>query len=199
MSSGKPFAEACERNKGPILAVLERVLAGCRAVLEIGSGTGQHAVHFAAALGHLRWQPSERAAELDGLRAWVAEAGLPNLAAPLALDVERRPWPVAPFDAVFSANTAHIMAWPAVTAMFAAIGEQIERPGVFVLYGPFRYHGRQVSAGNERFDAALRARDPAMGLRDVRDLEALAGAAGLALAADLAMPANNRTLVWAAR
>jgi len=192
----KPYSQACENNKAPILAVLREALGECRRVLEIGSGTGQHAVHFAAALAHLEWQPSDCAPNLPGLRAWVDDADLANLRAPLALNVQDRPWPLISFDAVFSANTAHIMHWPAVERMFAGVGEYLDTPGVMALYGPFRYAGRHTAASNARFDAWLRARDPDMGVRDFEALAALAREAGLELLADHAMPANNRTLVW---
>ena len=195
----KPFSQACENNKAPILAVLREVFAECRRVIEIGSGSGQHAVHFAAGLPHLEWQPSDCAPNLPGLRAWIDPADCANLRAPVALDVYDRPWPPTSFDAVFSANTAHIMHWAAVERMFAGIGEYLETPGVIALYGPFRYHGHHTAASNARFDAWLRARDPDMGVRDFEALDALARGTGLALVADHAMPANNRMLVWASR
>jgi len=192
----KPYSQACENNKTPILAVLRQAFAGCRRVLEIGSGTGQHAAHFAAGLPHLVWQPSDRAPNLPGVRAWCEDAGLANLGEPLALDVHQRRWPLTSFDAAFSANTAHIMHWPAVERMFAGVGEYLEPPGVMALYGPFRYAGRPTAPSNERFDAWLRAQDPGMGVRDFEAVDALARAAGLELLADHAMPANNRALVW---
>ena len=189
-------SEACERNKGPILEVLVRELAASRAVLEIGSGTGQHAVHFARHLPHLGWQPSERAAELGPLRERIALEGPPNLGAAIELDVRAQPWPVAGRDAVFSANTLHIMAWEAVEDFFRGVGVVLAAGGVLCVYGPFRYRGAYTSDSNAEFDRFLRRRDPASGMRDFEALERLAAAAGLALAADHAMPANNRTLVW---
>ena len=192
----KPFAEACEQNKHPILAVLRRHLPEKGVLLEIGAGTGQHAVFFAARFPGLQWHASDVAEQLPGLAAWIEEAGLPNLHGPLALDVTHEPWPLAAADAVFSANTAHIMAWPQVEAMFAGIGRILNPGGVFCLYGPFNYGGRYTAPSNERFDAWLRQRDPASGVRDFEALDALARSAGLALAADHPMPADNRTLVW---
>jgi SAM-dependent methyltransferase len=189
-------SEACERNKGPILEVLVRELAASRAVLEIGSGTGQHAVHFAHHLPHLDWQPSERAAELGPLAERIALEGPPNLAAAIELDVRAQPWPVAGRDAVFSANTLHIMAWEAVEDFFRGVGRVLAAGGVLCVYGPFRYRGAYTSDSNAEFDRFLRRRDPASGMRDFEALERLAGARGLELAADHAMPANNRTLVW---
>lgn len=192
----KPFAEACEQNKGPILEVLREVFAEVHGVLEIGSGTGQHAVYFPAMLPHLQWQPSDRAENLPGIELWRTEAGLANVAPALELDVTREPWPVSAVDAVFSANTAHIMAMAAVEDMFAGVGRVLGPGGVFALYGPFSYGGRHTSDSNVRFDQWLRERDPAMGIRDFDDLERLAAAAGLTLLRDYEMPVNNRTLVW---
>jgi cyclopropane fatty-acyl-phospholipid synthase-like methyltransferase len=192
-------SEACERNKGPILAVLGGELAASRSVLEIGSGTGQHAVHFARHLPHLTWQPTELGAELDPLEERIRLEGPPNLRAALALDVRAHPWPVERVDAVFSANTLHIMAWDAVEHFFRGVGEVLASPGVLCVYGPFRYHGAYTSESNAEFDRFLRRRDPSSGIRDFEALERLAAAAGLALAADHVMPANNQTLVWRRR
>jgi SAM-dependent methyltransferase len=190
---------ACERNKGPILAVLERELAASRSVLEIGSGTGQHAVHFARHLPHLSWQPTEVGAELGPLAERIRLEGTPNLRPALELDVRAHPWPVGRVDAVFSANTLHIMAWEAVEHFFRGIGSVLAVPGVLCVYGPFRYRGEYTSASNAEFDRFLRCRDPASGIRDFEALERLAAAVGLELAADHAMPANNQTLVWRRR
>lgn len=194
----KQFSEACEENKDPILAVLRREFADCRTVLEIGSGTGQHAVYFSRHLPHLTWQPSDLEAQHASIDAWRAEAGLPNLLPPLLLDVAREDWPTYNVDGIFSANTAHIMAWPAVVSMFAGIGRLLKANGVFCLYGPFNYHRRYTSESNARFDVMLKQRDPLSGLRDFGDLETLAGANGLSLTRDYAMPVNNRLLVWRA-
>jgi cyclopropane fatty-acyl-phospholipid synthase-like methyltransferase len=196
-------SDACERNKGPILEVLALELAAHHAVLEIGSGTGQHAVHFARHLPRLSWQPSEVAELQAGLAARIRLEGSANLRAPIVLDVRSLPWPPAPagtvFDAVFSANTLHIMAWEAVGDFFRGVGAALAAGGVLCVYGPFRYGGRYTSSSNADFDAWLRMRDPASGIRDFEALDALARAAGLTLAADHAMPANNQTLVWRTR
>ena len=194
----KQFSEACEENKDPILAVLQREFADCRTVLEIGSGTGQHAVYFSRHLPHLTWQPSDLEAQHASIDAWRAEAGLPNLLPPLPLDVAREDWPACDVDGVFSANTTHIMAWPAVVSMFAGIGRLLKTNGVFCLYGPFNYPRRYTSESNASFDVWLKQRDPLSGLRDFGDLEALAIANGLSLSRDYAMPVNNRLLVWRA-
>lgn len=191
----KPFSPACERNREPILAVLREHFAGRTRVLEIGSGTGQHAVHFAAALPDVAWQASDRAANLPGIRQWLAEAALPNTPAPLELDVVGA-WPDRRYDAVFSANTLHIMAWEDVAHMFAALPGVLADDAVVVVYGPFRYGGRHTSDSNAAFDARLRGEAPHQGVRDFERVDALARGAGLVLAEDRAMPANNRCLVW---
>ena len=189
-------SEACERNKGPILKVLRAELAGSERVLEIGRGTGQHAVYFAAHLPHLSWQPTELAENLAPLADRVRGEGTANLRAPLALDVCAERWAVERCDAVFSANTLHIMGWSAVEHFFRGVGKILEGHGVLCVYGPFRFHGGYTSESNAEFDRYLKARDPASGQRDFEALERLAAAAGLEFAADHAMPANNRTLVW---
>ncbi|MET0216555.1 MAG: DUF938 domain-containing protein [Burkholderiales bacterium] len=195
--TAKPWSDACERNKAPILDVLRKVLDGTGFALEIGSGTGQHAVHFGAALPGWIWQPSDLPGNHAGIRRWIEQARLPNLLPPIALDVSREPWPVSRVDAVFSANTAHIMSWAEVQAMFRGVGRVLAPGGRFCLYGPFRFGGQHTSESNERFDAALRREDPRMGVRDFEALETLASANGLALSDDAPMPANNHLLVWA--
>jgi hypothetical protein len=182
----RPYSEACERNREPILAVLKRVLAGSRTVLEIGSGTGQHAAYFSAALPHLRWQASDVAEHLAGIRMWGVK--------PIELDVDR-PWPPVDADAAFSANTAHIMSWPQVERMFAGAAA-MPSCELLCLYGPFSYGGKHTSESNARFDAMLRARDPQSGLRDFEAICALAARCGLRFDEDNAMPANNRLLVF---
>ena len=182
----KPFSEASERNRAPILAVLKRIFADRKVVLEIGSGTGQHAAYFAPELPHLVWQASDREENLADIRQWVAN--------PIELDVDK-PFPKVNADAVFSANTCHIMSWPQVERMFSGIGAM---PSVktFCLYGPFNYGGRHTSESNARFDAMLRGRDAASGIRDAEAIVALAAKSGFRLAEDNAMPANNRLLVF---
>ena len=194
-SPDKPFAPSAEENKAPILAVIQPVLAAARRLLEIGSGTGQHAVCFAAAMPHLLWQSSDLSETLPGIRRWIGEAALPNLPPPLALDVGGD-WPTQRFDAVFSANTTHIMSESQVAAMFRGIGRVLAPGGCFALYGPFNEGGRYTGEGNRRFDAWLKAQDPRMGLRNLEDLESLGLRHGLRLTETRLMPANNRTLIW---
>ncbi len=178
--------------------MLRRHLGAARNVLEIGSGTGQHAVHFAAALPQLVWQASDRDDYLPGLRLWLDEAALPNTPAPLRLDVTGA-WPGGTFDAVFSANTLHIMSWPDVEAFFAALPGATTDDAKLAIYGPFNVDGRFTSDSNAAFDASLKARAPHMGIRDAADVDALARAAGFDLVDDVAMPANNRLRLWRRR
>ena len=189
-------SEAAERNKAPILAILSQMLARSRRVLEIGSGTGQHAVHFAAHLPHLTWQPTDRNEYLEGLRARITREGTSNLLPPLGLDVRTLPWQVEPVDAIFTANTLHIMSWSAVEDLFRGVGAVLAAPAVLCIYGPFRYDGRYTSASNAEFDRYLQARDPQSGIRDFTAVNALSSQQGLHLLADHAMPANNQLLIW---
>jgi cyclopropane fatty-acyl-phospholipid synthase-like methyltransferase len=195
MSELKPYADACDRNRGPILEVLRRHFADRRRVLEIGSGTGQHAVYFASALPHLTWQTSDREEHLAGIRLWLEEAQLPNTPAPLALDVSGA-WPEARFDALFSANTLHIMSSDEVQRLFAALPGVMSADAILAVYGPFNYGGAFTSPSNAAFDATLRRRSVKSGIRDFEAVDRLAQASGLKLLEDCAMPANNRTLVW---
>ena len=206
----KPDAPATQRNREPIQRVLREYFADRSRVLEIGSGTGQHAVHFAASLPHLLWQCSDRAQNLPGIRAWIDAEKLPNTPAPVELDVTRGPWQLAAFDtpgtsgslkfdAAFSANTLHIMGWPDVQAMFAGLDTVLAADATVAIYGPFNVGGRFTSESNAAFDADLKARAPHMRLRDVEAVDELARSIGLCPLADIAMPANNRCLVWRRR
>jgi hypothetical protein len=192
----KPFSEACERNQGPILAVLRTAFAGRRKVLEVGSGTGQHAVYFGRHLSGLLWQPSDLAQHLAGIERWLQDAGLPNVLPPLALGVEDEPWPATGADALFTANTLHIMSWDEVRTFLRRLGAYLPADAVLAAYGPFSYGGRHTSESNARFDLMLRQRDSLSGIRDLQAVDALARAQGFTLAADYAMPANNRMPVW---
>lgn len=192
----KPYSPSCERNQEPILAVLHVAFADRARVLEIGSGTGQHAVRFASALPNLVWQTSDRVENHDGIRAWLADAALPNTPPPFTLDVNQPRWPRGLFDAVFSANTLHIMGWDEVQAMFRKLPEVLAPDARLAIYGPFNYGGQFTSESNAAFDARLKGDDPKRGIRAFEDVDALAQAAGFALEADHAMPANNRCLIW---
>lgn len=192
----KPNAPATGRNQEVILQVLQDEFLEAKSVLEIGSGTGQHAVFFARELPHLVWQSSDREINHAGIKAWIDDAGLENLLLPLALDVEDTEKLNATFDAVFSANTAHIMSFPAVKCMFRLVGSCLTEEGVFCLYGPFNQDGAFSSPSNEKFDASLKAQDGSMGIRDLEDLDALAEANGMTRVRLYAMPANNNIAVW---
>ncbi|MDP2818784.1 MAG: DUF938 domain-containing protein [Polaromonas sp.] len=191
----KPSAPATDRNREPILDVLRERFADRRQVLEIGSGTGQHAAYFAAALPWLRWQASDVARNLAGIALWLNEARLANTPAPIEVDM-RHAWPDLTFDAVFSANTLHIMGWPEVQRLFAELGRRMPPGGLLTVYGPFNYGGQFTSDSNACFDASLRAGNPASGLRDFEEVNTLAVRAGLVLLDDHAMPANNRCITW---
>ena len=199
MSPQKPFSAASERNRDPILEVLRTHFADRHCVLEIGSGTGQHAVHFAAALPQLIWQCADRAENLPGMRLWLDEAALPNTPPPIELDVNQTRWPETRYDAVFSANTLHIMSWSEVERMFARLPEILAEDARIVMYGPFNYDGRHTSPSNAEFDRGLREQAAHMGIRDFEAVNALAQAIGMQLLEDQAMPANNRCLVWQRR
>jgi SAM-dependent methyltransferase len=182
-----------------ILAVLKEIFSDRKQVLEIASGTGQHAVYFARALPHLVWQPSELAQNLAGIQAWLDEAQLPNVLTPLAIDVNDVHWPVEAVDSVFNANTVHIISWPEVERLFAHIAHVIAPGGCVSFYGPYNYNGNFTSASNARFDAWLKSRDPSSGVRDFETVNRLAACHGLELLRDIEMPSNNRMLVWLAR
>jgi len=191
-----PFSEACERNKAPILDVLREVFADRSHVVEIGAGTGQHAVHFVRHLPHLSWQPTDRSEYLPGLAARVAAEGAPNLRPPLELDVLQPEWPPLDADAIFSANALHIMGWPEVEAFFHGAARLLSGGGTLAVYGPFRYCGTYTSRSNADFDRLLRERDAASGIRDFEAVDRLAARAGLEFQRDVTMPANNQLLVW---
>lgn len=191
-----PCSPACERNREPILDALGPLLADRRRVVEIGSGTGQHAAWFAPRLPLLTWVATDLPANHRGIAAWLAASGAENVEGPLSLDVTAE-WPaLGPVDAAFNANTAHIMPEPALTAMFAGLGERLPPGAPFCLYGPFLEQGRHISASNAAFDQDLRARGHGMGVRDLGWLLQVAAVAGFELEQVLPMPANNRILVW---
>ena len=195
-----PFSQACENNQGPIFEVLHSAFAQCHHVLEIGSGTGQHSVFFAPRLPHLVWQTSDLDGNHAAIQAWHNAHGASNLRAPLSFDLASSNWPEAnqaqPFDAVFTSNTCHIVAWPLVQRMFMLVGQHLPAGGTFAIYGPFNYGGQFTSESNRAFDAWLRQRDAASGIRDFEAITALAQQHGMQLQFDQAMPANNRTLVF---
>jgi len=188
-------APSAERNKGPILEVARRVLPARGLVLEIGSGTGQHVAHFAAALPSLGFQPSELdTARHPSIRAWIRE--LENVRPPIALDATRHPWPIAAADAIICINVIHISPWRTTLALMDGAGGLLASGGVLVTYGPYRRGGRHTSPSNAEFDASLKSRNPEWGVRDMEEVEAAADRAGLRLEETVGMPANNFTLVF---
>ncbi len=192
----KPYSQACENNKVPILAVLQQHWQAPGKILEIGSGTGQHAVFFAAQLPHLQWQTSDLSENHPGIETWMHDYPGENLLPPLPLDVAGSDWSFGLFSGVFSANTAHIMAWDEVLRMLDGVSTVLQDGGQFVLYGPFNYGGTFTSPSNADFNEWLKAQAPH---RAIRDFEAVCEAAaqrGLPLVEDVAMPANNRCLVF---
>ncbi|ABI38857.1 protein of unknown function DUF938 [Shewanella sp. MR-4] len=198
------FSQACENNKGPILAVLQTAFASAKQVLEIGSGTGQHAVYFAENLPQLFWQTSDQADYLEGISARCHQQGhqkgINNLGLPFALDVTQ-PWPInnTRIDAVFSANTLHIMSQTMVEAFFAGLGQYLPQLNTLCIYGPFNYQGKFTSDSNRQFDQYLKQRDSESGIRDIEWIIQLAQAQAFTLVADTAMPANNRLLHFSKR
>ena len=192
----KPFAESSEQNKHAILSVLQEEFCSVKTVLEIASGTGQHAVYFAAQLPHLTWSTSELPELHAGIRAWLTEANNPRINGPHPINVNQSDWPIEQVDAVFSANSAHIMSWPSVINMFRGIGRILSPSGIFCLYGPFLYADRHTADSNQRFDVWLKQRDPESGIRDVEALKKLGLTNNLVLLRDHEMPVNNRLLVW---
>jgi len=192
----KPYSESCDQNREPILSVIEPILTDRQAVLEIGSGTGQHAAYFAAKMPHLSWHTSDRAEYHAGICQWLLDADLDNTFNPVVLDVLLSDWPQLTIDAVFTANTAHIMHDEDVAAMLAGVGRLLTDSGLFILYGPINYNQQYTSESNKTFDSWLKNRDPLSGIPHFEELERMAVNAGLLLKNDYPMPENNRILVW---
>lgn len=192
----KPHAESCDRNQQPILDVIGPRLLASKTVLEIGSGTGQHAVFFARHLPHLVWISSDKPENHPGIRQWQKEANLTNTEGPLKLDLSNEAWPEIEADVVFTANTVHIVSWTLVVALFKGSARLLPSGGLFMIYGPFNYGGNYSSESNARFDQWLKNRDSDSGIRGYEDLEKLARSFDLEPSEDIMMPANNRLLVW---
>ncbi|MDD1620193.1 MAG: class I SAM-dependent methyltransferase [Methylococcaceae bacterium] len=195
MTSQKPFSQACENNKDPILQVISRVFSRRTTVWEIGSGTGQHACHFARHLPHVDWQPTDRRENIPGIRLWMEDAQLGNLKPPLCLDVTDEVWPCDSMGGLFTANTLHIMSRREVELFFDRLGVYLNAEALICIYGPFNYDGRYTSDSNARFDEWLKSRNALSGIKDFEYILSLATSIGLSLQSDTAMPANNRLLV----
>jgi len=191
----KPYSQACENNKDPILHKIKDIFLESKTVWEIGGGTGQHACYFAQQLPHLQWQVTDRAENLAGINSWIEVSGLENLPKSLALNVSNEQWPCQEIEALFSANTLHIMSWLEVECFFAGLGRYLTQDARVCIYGPFNYSGEYTSLSNASFDQWLKTRDPQSGIRDFEAIEKLAKLVGLIVKNDFAMPANNRLLV----
>ncbi len=192
------FSDDCERNKDPILKILKHGFNNSNLVLEIGSGTGQHAVYFGKHLAHLNWQPTDLNENLASIKERIEIEATDNVKPPIELDVSKYPWPILDVDAVFTANTFHIMSWELVENFFVGLGEVLNRSGALCVYGPFKYRGKYTSESNEKFDGFLKSRDPQSGIRDFEAVNKLAIEQGLRLLEDHQMPANNQCIVWKA-
>jgi SAM-dependent methyltransferase len=190
----KPYAESCEQNKQPILSVISPVFSSASSVLEIGSGTGQHAIYFAEKMSHLKWYTSDCSSYLEGINMWLAEAGLSNVLPPFELDVTNTQWPQLDVDAVFTANSIHIMSQQDVVNFMAGVAKLLRPQGNLMIYGPFNYNGRYTSASNESFDQWLKGRDPLSGIKHFEEMVSLANDNAMQLVSDYTMPANNRIL-----
>ena len=194
----KQHSPSCDQNKDPILDTIKPLLSSAKSVLEIGSGTGQHSVYFAKALAHLNWQASDQKMYLPSVNAWIAEAQLANTPKAFELDVTGK-WPVDNYDAIFSANTVHIMSWEMVLDFFKGVSGVLANNGLFILYGPFNYNGQYTSDSNANFDLWLAQQNQKSAIRDFEELIQLAEKYNMHLTSDIKMPANNRILVWQKR
>jgi cyclopropane fatty-acyl-phospholipid synthase-like methyltransferase len=190
----RPYSESCDQNKLPILSVIEPIFIGCSVVLEIGSGTGQHAVYFAEKMPHLQWRCSDCASDLVGINQWIKDSHVSNVITPITLDVSESQWPTDPVDAMFTANSLHIMRYQDVINFMTGAGILLNTGGHLVIYGPFNYNGEFTSASNKSFEQWLKSRDPLSGIKNFEDIEALANQNGFKLCRDYEMPANNRIL-----
>lgn len=192
----KPYSESCDQNRNPILNIIQKLFANKKYILEIGSGTGQHAAYFAKHMPHLIWQCSDQTAYHNGINQWIKEAKLNNILAPIALNVSKDDWPSTNTDAIFSANSVHIMSWDNVKDLINNAGKLLTKNGLLVLYGPFNYNNQYTSQSNKQFDRWLKQREPKSGIRDFEDINKLAKQAKFILQNDYPMPANNRILCW---
>lgn len=191
----KPFSESCIQNREPILQILQQYVADTETVLEIGSGTGQHAVYFADAFPHLTWQTSDLAENHTGIQAWLDDSGLSNLLPPLLLDSKGQ-WPDRQYDMIYTANTVHIMSKQEVEKLFISAPQCMHKESLMLIYGPFNYQERYTSESNARFDMWLKQQNAESCIKNFEWLQDIAALSGLECVQDHAMPANNRILVW---
>lgn len=192
----KPFSQACANNSNAILTQLQRLLKNTDSVLEIGSGSGQHAVYFSESLPHLNWQTSDIEENHAGIHLWIDDCKSQNCLRPLSLDVDDDVWTDTQYPSVFTANTLHILSWSQVESLFQGLPNVMKNNGLFVAYGPFNYDGQYTSESNARFDQWLQASNAHQGIRDIERVNRLAEDHGLSWEEDIAMPANNRLQVW---
>lgn len=190
----KPYSESCDQNKAPILSTISPVFSSVSSVLEIGSGTGQHAIYFAENMPHLIWHTSDCRSYLEGINRWLSDAHLSNLVAPLELNVTSSRWPKIKVDAIFTANSVHIMNDQDVENFISGAAGLLDEKGILIIYGPFNYRGAYTSQSNESFDQWLKGRDPSSGIKHFEDIVSLAENSGMRLISDYEMPANNRIL-----
>jgi len=196
MKSDKPFAPSCERNRDPIRDVLKRVLTGSGLLLEVGSGTGQHAAYLAKDFPAYKWQPTDLPENLEVINAWAVESDTDNILPALALDLRKHDWPVESADAILCINTIHIVSWRLVENLFRGAGKVLKPGRVMYVYGPFEYSDHPLEPTNAEFNEWLKMRDPKSGIRKFEDVNRLAQENGLVLEGDEAMPANNRSIWW---
>ena len=193
----KPFSAASERNKDPILAVLKQhILPAHRRLLEIGAGTGQHAVYFAAHFAHLKWMVTDVPANHNGIAKWLREYNGDNIEGPIRFKVGTDEFPTQPMDIVYTANTFHIMSWKNVKTLMKMFGNRLRRGSLVFIYGPFNYNGKFTTESNEAFDKSLKENDPESGIRNFEDINRAMTKNGFELLKDHEMPANNRCLVY---
>ena len=192
----KPYADSCDQNRDAILNIIQPLLLNSKSVLEIGSGTGQHAAYFSERLPHLIWNSSDRVENIEGIKLWLSENNTKKSPPPVELDVTQETWPEISFDTVFTANTCHIMNQQSVEIMFKHIGDLLPDDGQLIIYGPFNYHQQYTSLSNQQFDQWLKLRNPESSIRNFEELNNLAKKAEMTLVADYEMPANNRILHW---
>ena len=191
----KPYSASAEQNRDAILSVLQQEFKHAQSILEIGSGTGQHAVYFGQHLPYLTWQASDKEENINGIQMWISETNRENVLSPIAIDVDKQ-WPDKNYDGAFAANVAHIMHWHETEAMFAGLASVLTSNAIFCLYGPFNMNGNYTSESNREFDQWLQARDPESCIRDKTALDNLAKNNAFELRNDWEMPANNRILSW---
>ena len=193
----KPFSPACERNQGPILEILKQtILPSDRRLLEVGAGTGQHAVFMAPHFPWLEWYPTDLSANLFGMKKWIDDARIPNLQKPIKLDVAKDDFPKLKFDVVLTANTMHIMHWKDCKSFMKLLGHRLREGSRAIIYGPFKYNGEFTSESNAAFDESLKERDPLSGIRAFEDVNSNMIKNGFELVKDYEMPSNNRCLVY---